>query len=120
MKAKQNRVLLRQSIRNGKLVRAVGAYDAITARLIEDSGFDAIWASSLCICSALGLPDAGIVSMRELLDVTRVLESASKLPIIADCDSGFGPVNSVIHLVREYERAGIAAVCIEDQAVPKL
>lgn len=120
MKITSKRAELHKAIRNRKLIRAVGAYDAITARLVEEGGFEAVWASSFGICSALGLPDAGIVTMRELLEVGRVLETATKLPVIADCDNGFGSVNNVIRLVREYEQAGIAAVCIEDQSVPKL
>lgn len=120
MDAKQKRALLRQQISGGELVRAVGAYDGITARLVEIAGFEAIWAGGLSICSALGLPDAGIVSMRDLLDTTRVLDRSTNLPVIADCDNGFGFRNNVIHLVREYERAGIAAVCFEDQAAPKV
>lgn len=120
MDAKQKRELLRNRISSGTVVRAVGAYDGITARLIEAAGFEAVWAGSLNICSALGLPDAGIVSMRDLLEVTRVLDRSTRLPIIADCDNGFGSRNNVVHLVQEYERSGIAAVCIEDQMSPKV
>lgn len=119
MKSITKSLSLRHLLQEQRPVRAVGAYDAITARLIERTGFEAIWASSLCISAAAGLPDAGIVSMRELLDVARILDRATEIPVIADCDNGFGTTNNVIHLINEYERAGIAAICIEDQATPK-
>jgi phosphoenolpyruvate phosphomutase len=65
------------------------------------------------------VPDAGILTMSELLAAATVIEEASSLPVIADCDTGFGDVHALTRAIRKYERAGIAAMCIEDQAFPK-
>jgi phosphoenolpyruvate phosphomutase len=96
-----------------------GAHDALTARLGEQEGFAAIWSSGLGISATHALPDAGILSMRDFLEAAVLMNSASTLPVIADCDAGFGDVNNIHHMVRAFETAGIAAVCIEDKAFPK-
>lgn len=119
MNYSQKRESLWRLVEGVSLVRAVGAYDAITARLIEESAFEAIWAGSMGICTALGYPDADIVTMSEFLDAARVLNRSTNIPVIADCNSGYGSIHNVIRMVKEYENAGIAAICIEDQVFPK-
>jgi phosphoenolpyruvate phosphomutase len=101
------------------VAQVAGAHDAVTARLAERCGFDALWAGGLGISAAHGVPDAGILTMSELLATATVVEEASTLPVIADCDTGFGDVHALTRATRKYERAGIAAICIEDQAFPK-
>lgn len=101
------------------IVRVIGVYDGLSAKLGEKHGFHALWASGLAISASYGLPDASILTMTEFLTTANVINKASTLPVIADCDTGFGGVNNVIHMVREYEQAGIAAVCIEDKEFPK-
>lgn len=102
------------------LIRLAGAHNGISARLVERSGFDAIWASGLEISTSYGLPDAGILTMSELLETARIMNETVTLPIIADCDTGFGEERNVEHMVHRYEAAGIAGVCIEDKQFPKL
>ncbi|MFZ1617773.1 MAG: isocitrate lyase/phosphoenolpyruvate mutase family protein [Flavobacteriales bacterium] len=115
----QKRELLVNLIRTGSLVRVVGAHDAITAQLIEEAAFDAVWAGSLGISTALGYPDLDVISMNEFLTVACLLNRTCNLPIIADCNSGYGSLNNLIRMVREYEQCGISAICIEDQVFPK-
>ena len=103
-----------------KLVRIVGAHDGLGAKLIGESGFDGVWASGLEISASYGLPDANILTMSEYLERAIEMNEATSLPVIADCDTGYGNVNNVIHMVEKYEKAGIAAVCIEDKLFPKV
>ena len=111
--------MLRRALEGDRPVRVVGAHDAVTAILGERHGFDALWASGLGISTAHGIPDTSILTMTELLDAAMVMERASSLPVVADCDTGFGGIDNVVRMVRLYERAGIAAVCIEDKQFPK-
>jgi phosphoenolpyruvate phosphomutase len=111
---------LRELLGGRRLVRVVGAHDGLSARLVERSGFDAVWASGLEVSTSHGLPDAGILTMCECLDAARVMTETVSIPVIADCDTGFGDVSHVVRTVRRYEMAGIAAVCIEDKCFPKL
>lgn len=111
---------LREALRRPGAVVAVGAHDALSARLIERAGFDAIWVSGFAISAAqFALPDANILTMTENLDITRQILRATTLPIIADCDNGYGNAINVIRTVNEYEAAGVAAISIEDNIFPK-
>src|SRR5215469_10454005 len=103
-----------------RLVRVAGAHDGLGAVLVEEGGFDAVWASSFEISAARALPDASILTMTEYLRTAVELDRACSLPVIADCDTGFGGALNVAYMVTEYERSGIAAVCIEDKVFPKL
>lgn len=99
---------------------AAGAHDALCARLIEAAGFDAILASGFGIsASVLGQPDLELYTMTENLAATRGMISAVEIPVIADIDTGFGNVISVMRTVREFESAGSFAVILEDQVSPK-
>src|ERR1044072_1029067 len=111
--------ILRKLLTGPKFVRIIGAHDGLSARLIEDGGFDAIWASSLGISAVHALPDADILTMTQYLHATDIINTAVRLPILADCNAGFGNVNNIVHLIHEYERHGIAGVCIEDKVFPK-
>lgn len=110
---------LRELLAGDRLACAVGAGDGLSAMLGERHGFDAVWASGLSISAFYGMPDASIVTMSEFLDVARLIDRATCLPVLADCDTGFGDLNVVMRAVRDYERAGIAGICIEDQQFPK-
>ncbi|MBC7234284.1 MAG: isocitrate lyase/phosphoenolpyruvate mutase family protein [Chloroflexi bacterium] len=101
------------------LAVAVGSGDALTARLIERAGFDVIWSSSFCISAAYAVPDASLLSMTQYLEATRAMCDATALPVLADCDTGYGNANNVIYAVEQFERAGAAAVCFEDKRFPK-
>jgi phosphoenolpyruvate phosphomutase len=110
----------RRLLASGRLVKAVGAHNPLGARLVEESGFDAVWASSLELSTSLALPDASIVTMTEALESARSMTEAVSIPVIADCDTGYGDVANVIHMVSRFEASGIAAVCIEDKMFPKV
>jgi phosphonopyruvate hydrolase len=109
----------RDKIKNQDLVLAVGARDALEARLIERAGFDAIWSSGFAISASYGVPDSSLITMKQFLDVARSIYEAVDIPIIADCDTGFGNAINVIYTVKLYEAAGVAAICIEDKKFPK-
>ncbi|MEK7797247.1 MAG: isocitrate lyase/phosphoenolpyruvate mutase family protein, partial [Nitrospirota bacterium] len=98
----------------------VGAHDALSAKLIERAGFDAIWASGFGISASLKcIPDGSFLTMTEQLDATRNMVEAAGIPVIADCDTGFGNALNVMRMVQDYEKAGIAGICIEDNVFPK-
>lgn len=111
--------ILRQKIESDSTVRVGGAFDAMSAKLVETHGFDAIWAGSFAISATHALPDASIMTMTEFLHVTSNMVDACKIPVIADCDTGFGGPSNVSHMVKKYETAGVAAISIEDKIFPK-
>ena len=101
------------------LVRAIGAHHPLGARLAEEAGFDAIWASGFELSAAYGLPDASLITMTQHLEATRAMVAAVAIPVVADLDTGFGNAINVMHAVDAYRRAGAAAVVIEDKRFPK-
>ena len=111
--------ILRNELESKSILKVGGAFDAMSAKLVENSGFDAIWAGSFGISATHALPDASILTMTEFLNVASNMEDACDIPIIADCDTGFGGPSNVSHMVKKYEKAGIAAICIEDKTFPK-
>ncbi|MBI5377164.1 MAG: isocitrate lyase/phosphoenolpyruvate mutase family protein [Thaumarchaeota archaeon] len=114
-----NADILRQKVESNEIVRVGGAFDAMSAKLVEMHGFDAIWAGSFAISATHALPDASIMTMTEFLHVTTSMVDACKIPVIADCDTGFGGPSNVSHMVKKYEAAGVAAISIEDKVFPK-
>ena len=81
---------LMKKLRGKQFVKVCGAFDVMSAKLAEMNGFDAIWASGFGISSARALPDAGIITMTELLDAVTFMAEACNIPVIADCDTGYG------------------------------
>jgi phosphoenolpyruvate phosphomutase len=98
----------------------IGSHNALTAKLGEQAGFDGLWASGFEISTIHGVPDANILTMTEFLQAAEEMSRVVQIPVIADCDTGFGNSNNVAHMVRKYEAAGIAAVSIEDKKFPKV
>lgn len=97
-----------------------GAVDALNARLVEETGFEAVYATGAGIANAkLGLPDLGLATMTEILDQVRSMVAAVDIPVIADIDTGYGNPLNVFRTVREFGRAGVAAIQLEDQVTPK-
>jgi len=97
-----------------------GAYDAMSARLIEEIGFQAIYATGAGISNAqLGWADVGLPSLKEVVDIVARMADVTTIPIVVDADTGFGNAINVIRTVREFERAGVAAIQMEDQVSPK-
>ncbi len=103
-----------------EILVAPGAYDALTARLLERAGFEALYRGGYAAAaSAFGLPDLGLTTLTESVEHARRIVDASSLPLIADADTGYGEVPQVVRTVQELERAGVAAVQLEDQVFPK-
>jgi len=111
--------LLRELLETKPILKVGGAFDAMSAKLVEIHDFDAVWAGSFAISATHALPDASILSMTEFLAVTANMVESCNIPIIADCDTGFGGPSNVSHMVKKYENAGIAAISIEDKTFPK-
>lgn len=113
-------IALRRLLATPGLIIAPGAWDALSARLVAEAGFSAVYASGAAIANTLlGLPDIGLVSFGEAIEVVRRMADASPVPVIADGDTGFGNAINVIRTVRAFESAGAAAIQIEDQVSPK-
>jgi phosphoenolpyruvate phosphomutase len=106
-------------LRGPGLVLAAGAHDALSAKLAEEAGFEAIWASGFGISAVKALPDANILTLTETLEAVRRIVDAVAIPVVADCDNGYGNAINVMRTVSEFERAGAAGICIEDNDFPK-
>ncbi|MFF2226941.1 isocitrate lyase/phosphoenolpyruvate mutase family protein [Streptomyces globisporus] len=110
---------LRNAGVNGRPVRALGAANAMAARIAEDSGADALWLSGLELSTMLGLPDENVLSSRDLADAVLALRRTSNLPVIVDIDNAGGTVAGAGRIGFDLARAGAAALCLEDSAYPK-
>lgn len=109
-----------QSLLNSpSLIIAPGVYDGMSARLVELAGFNCAYASGGAISRSYSLPDIGLLSMTEVVDRMASIVDACSLPIIADADTGYGNLANLKRCVHAFERAGIAAIHIEDQTFPK-
>jgi 2-methylisocitrate lyase-like PEP mutase family enzyme len=99
---------------------APGAYDALSARLIEQAGFDVVYMTGFgTTASLIGRPDVGLLSGAEMVDNARRIVSAVDVPVIADADTGYGNAINVVRTVQLYEQAGVAGIQLEDQVMPK-
>ena len=112
---------LRELLAGPDPLLAPGAFDGLSARLIEEAGFDAVYMTGFgAAASVLGRPDVGLLTMTEMVEHARQISQAvSPLPVIADADTGYGNPISVIRTVQQYELAGVAAIHLEDQVAPK-
>jgi phosphoenolpyruvate phosphomutase len=118
--AAQKRRALREGLASDRAVLAVGAHDALTALLIGSRGFDAVWVSGLAVATVVhAVPDVNLTTMNEVLDAAIRIDRATDLPVVADCDNGFGGLNNVARTLTEFDAAGIAAISIEDNLFPK-
>ena len=115
----QNADMLHELIESKPILKVGGAFDSMSAKLVEINGFDAIWTGSFAISATHALPDASILTMTEFLNVSLNIVESCKIPVIADCDTGFGGPSNVSHTVKKFESAGVAAICIEDKIFPK-
>ena len=110
----------RERVTSQKTVWSAGAYDALSAKMIERAGFDAVMTSGFGVsASHLGMPDAELYTMSENLTVVRNVVSVVDLPVVADIDTGYGNAINVMRTIREFENAGVSAVILEDQVAPK-
>ena len=110
---------LRKALESKSIVKVCGAYDSMSAKLVEIYGFDAVWAGSFAISAIHNVPDASILTMTEFFTAASNMAHTCEIPVIADCDTGYGDANNVRYLVKKYEDAGIAGICIEDKTFPK-
>ena len=111
---------LRGLLAAGEIVMAPGAPDSITARLVEQAGFPAIYMTGLgATASRLGTPDIGLLTQTEMTEHARNMARAVSIPIIADADTGYGGPSNIHRTVREHVQAGVAAIHLEDQMAPK-
>ncbi len=112
--------ILRRLLAGPEILIAPGAHNAFTARIIEQTGFKAVYMTgSGAAMDLLGMPDLGFLTMTEMAAHAGNLAQATNLPVIADADTGYGNALNAMRTVREYERAGVAALHIEDQVAPK-
>src|ERR1700751_5531775 len=110
---------MRELISRGGYTMVPGAYDTLTARLVEQAGFEAVYLTGGGYSRADGYPDLGLLTLLEDVRVVGVAGEAVRVPVIADADTGYGNAINVIRTVREYEKVGVAAFHIEDQISPK-
>lgn len=112
--------LLRDKMADSGLVHIMAAHSPLSARLAKEAGFDGIWASGFELSALYGLADVSLISMTQHIEMLRAMADRVDLPIVADIDTGFGNAINLIHAVQQYERAGAAAVVIEDKSFPKV
>ncbi len=110
---------LRKHISEDKYLVVPGAFDALTARLIEIAGFDALYLTGGGFSRANGYPDMGLMTMLEVTHWVGLVCDAVNIPVIADADSGYGNALNVVRTVREFEKTGVAGIHLEDQFAPK-
>lgn len=119
-RAQQKRARLRQGLTAPSPVVTVGAHDAMSAQLIETYGFDAVWVSGFGVSTMThALPDLNLITMSETLAASVRIDAATSLPVVADCDNGFGGLSNLVRTVVDFDRAGIAGICVEDNLFPK-
>jgi 2-methylisocitrate lyase-like PEP mutase family enzyme len=110
---------LRHLLSRGNLLVAPGAYDGLSARLVEQAGFEAVYMTGAGVSASNGFPDYGLVTMTEMVERAGVMARSVSIPLIADADTGYGNELNVVRAVREYEVRGVAGIHIEDQVSPK-
>lgn len=111
---------LRELLKRDEALMAAGAFDPMAAKLVERAGFEAVYMTGAGTALArVGMPDVGLITMTEMVQNAAAIAEAVKIPLIADADTGYGNQLNVRRTVREYERAGVAGIHLEDQIFPK-
>jgi 2-methylisocitrate lyase-like PEP mutase family enzyme len=110
---------LRTLLASGRIAVAPGAFDGLSARLVEQAGFKAIYASGGAIARSAGVPDLGLLSMSAIVDRLAAMVDVVEIPVVADADTGYGNALNSQAAARAFERAGVAALHLEDQTFPK-
>ncbi len=113
------RIKLKELFSRNQLLIAPGAFDGLSARLVEEAGFEAVYLSGGAVARSMGVPDIGLLTMSEVIERAAQVVSVVKIPVIVDADTGYGNAINSVRAVREFERAGVAAIHIEDQVTPK-
>lgn len=109
----------RKRLKEGPAVVAPGVVDALSAKIAQQVGFEALYMTGFGVAATFGKPDLGLLSMIEVTERAGQIASAVGVPVIADADDGYGNVLNVMRAVKEFERAGVAAIQLEDQVYPK-
>ena len=115
----EKRLLFREQLRSGELLRFPGAFNPLSAKLIERKGFDGVYISGAVLSTDLGLPDIGLTTLTEVAGRGQQIARATELPAIIDADTGFGEPMNVARTIQTLEDAGLAGTHIEDQVNPK-
>lgn len=117
---KRKTTVLRELLAEGKSIYVPGVYNALSARILDQVGFPALYMTGYgTSVSLLGMPDAGLATMTEMHMNARYIANAVKVPVIADSDNGYGNAVNVVRTVKEYVQTGVAGIHIEDQVIPK-
>ncbi len=112
--------LLKNMLHDPQILLAPGAFDVLSAKIVAQTGFKAVYMTGYgTSASVLGQPDVGLLTMSEMVERARNIAEAVDVPVLADADTGYGNPLNVIRTVREYEKAGVAAIQLEDQVFPK-
>jgi phosphoenolpyruvate phosphomutase len=109
----------RQMLQSNQLEFAMEAHNGLSAKIVEETGFGAIWAGGLSMSASLGVRDNNEASWTQVLDIVEFMSDATSIPILVDADTGYGNFNNVRRLVHKLEQRGVAAMCIEDKVFPK-
>jgi len=118
-KTEPKTVQLRRMLEDGGTHFLLEAHDGISARIVEQAGFEGIWGSGLAIAASLGVRDNNEASWTQVLEVVEFMSDATSVPILLDGDTGYGNFNNARRLIRKLEQRGVAGVCIEDKVFPK-
>ena len=110
---------LRSLLTSKKLTFLMEAHSGLSARIVEEAGFEAIWGSGLSISAHMGLRDNNEASWTQVCDILEMMSNATTIPILVDADTGFGNFNNARRLVTKLEQVGVAGACIEDKLFPK-
>ena len=110
---------LRELLSGERMLLAPFTYDGFTARIAQEAGFDAIYMSGFATSMSRGLPDVGLLTQTEMVQNAASIASVVDVPVVADADTGYGNAINVHRTIREYERAGVAGIHVEDQVAPK-
>ena len=119
LQSTQGPAQLRVLLNKGGLITAPGVYDGLSARIAEAAEFEALYISGGAIARSMGYPDVGLVTQTEMIKRLEEIRAVTSLPLIVDADTGYGNAINVVRTIRAYERAGAAALHIEDQVEPK-
>ena len=110
---------LRELLKRQGMLIAPGVYDALGARIVEEAGFEAVYIGGFAVEASYGYPDMSALTMTEMVQRAASIAQSVEIPVICDAETGFGNAINVIRTVREFERAGVAGIHLEDQAMPK-
>ncbi|HEV8553312.1 MAG TPA: isocitrate lyase/PEP mutase family protein [Casimicrobiaceae bacterium] len=110
---------LRELLKSGQLILGGGAHDALSARIVQEAGYPLCVVTGAGVSMCRGYPDVGFVTLEEMVANARYIAEAVRIPVVVDADNGYGNALNVMRTVREFERAGVAGIHIEDQVWPK-